>query len=157
MRLAPARALALALALAFALAGCAGSIAPYDPAGEPARRAALEAGLRAKLGEAWDQPVPGLAEADLELGREVWYKNCDACHGAHGQGDGPRADRMQPRPTNLLAGRTLSQAGELQLLRDGSPGTGMPGFGGKLPDRHILAVYRYLGWLRANPPPPPDE
>ena len=153
----PAAALALGLALALAFAGCAGSIAPYDEAAEPARRAALEAELRARLGEAWDQPVPGLAEADLELGKEVWYKNCDPCHGPHGQGDGPRADRMQPRPTDLLAGRTLSQAGEVQVVRDGSPGTGMPAFGGKLPERHLLGAYRYLLWLRTNPPPPPDQ
>ena len=139
------------------LIACAGSIAPYDEAKEPERRAALEASLREKLGDAYDQPVPGLTEADLELGREVWYKNCDPCHGAHGQGDGPRSDRMQPRPTNLLAGRRLSQAGEYQVVRDGSPGTGMAGFGGKLPDRHVLASYRFVGWLRTNPPPPPDE
>lgn len=134
------------------LLACAGSIAPYDEAAEPARRATLEADLKAKLGEAWDQPVPGVAAADLELGAEVWYKNCDACHGPYGQGDGPRADRMQPRPTNLHAGRTLSAAGEYQVLVDGSPGTGMPAYN-NLPLGHRLAVYRYLVELRTKTPP----
>ena len=134
------------------LLACAGSIAPYDEAAEPARRDQLETDLKAKLGEAYDQPVPGLTEADLELGAEVWYKNCDACHGPYGQGDGPRADRMQPRPTNLHAGRTLSPAGEYQVIVDGSPGTGMPAFG-NLPERHRLAVYRFLVEQRTKTPP----
>ena len=146
----------MTLVLVLVLA-CAGSIAPYDPAKEPERRATLEASLRAELGDAYDQPVPGLLDADLEEGKEVWYKNCDPCHGPYGQGDGPRADRMMPRPTNLLEGRRLSQAGEYQLVREGSPGTGMPGFGGKLPDHYVLAVYRYVTWLRTHPPPPPEE
>ncbi|MCB9779489.1 MAG: c-type cytochrome [Alphaproteobacteria bacterium] len=136
---------------------CAGSIAPYDEAKEPERRATLETSLRTELGATYDQPVPGLDAADLALGKEVWYKNCDACHGAHGQGDGPRAVRMKPRPTNFLVGQQLSDAGELQVIREGSPGTGMPAFGRGLPDHHLVAVYRYLQWLRAHPPAPEDE
>lgn len=139
------------------LAACAGSIAPYDPAKEPERRAALEAALREKLGAAYDQPLPGLEQADLELGREVYYKNCDACHGAHGQGNGPRADRMHPGPTNFLMGQRLSDAGEYEIIRSGSPGTGMAAFSRGFDDSHMLAAYRYVQWLRANPPAPEDE
>ena len=139
------------------LLACAGSIAPYDEAREPQRRAELEAAVRAKLGPAYDQEVPGLAEADLALGKEVWYKNCDPCHGPHGQGDGPRADRMSPPPADLLTTRRLSTAGELEILRSGSPGTGMAAFGRSLPDHHLLAVTRYIRWLRENPPAPPEE
>jgi len=134
------------------LTGCAGSIAPYDEAAEPARRQALEASLHERLGDAYDLAVPGLDQADLDQGKEVWHKNCDACHGAHGQGDGPRANRMKPPPSDLLDGQRLPQAAEYQIVRDGSPGTGMPGFGGKLPDHYVLAAYRYVIWLREHPP-----
>ncbi len=140
-------------ALLLVLIGCAGSIAPYDEAAEPERRARLEADLRARLGPAWDQPVPGVAEADLQLGAEVWYKNCDPCHGPYGQGDGPRADRMRPRPSNLHDERRLSAAGEYLVIVEGSPGTGMPAFD-SLPERHRLAVARYLAELRTKTPPP---
>lgn len=139
------------------LAGCAGSIAPFDPAREPERRATLEADLRAKLGATYDQPVPGLAQADLALGKEVYYKSCDPCHGPHGQGDGPRWDRMQPRPTNFLMGRRLSEAGEVEVIRSGSPGTGMAAFGRGFTDHQVLAVYRYVQWLREHPPLPEEE
>jgi len=150
----PARRLTLLLLL---LTGCAGSIAPYDASQEPARRAALEQHLRTELGPAYDAPVPGLEQADLALGKEIYGKNCDPCHGPYGQGDGPRAIRMMPRPTDLLGTRQLSAAGELGVIDEGSPGTGMPGFGPTMPEGYPMAVYRYVQYLRAHPPPPPDE
>ena len=64
---------------------------------------------------------------------------------------------LYPPPADLLTTRRLSTAGELEIIRSGSPGTGMAAFGRSLPDHHLLAVTRYIRWLRENPPAPPEE
>lgn len=34
-------------------------------------------------------------------GRELYVRYCASCHGVGGKGDGPAAETMQPRPTDL--------------------------------------------------------
>jgi cbb3-type cytochrome c oxidase subunit II len=36
-------------------------------------------------------------------GDELYRRNCAGCHGEHGQGDGPAAPGLSPRPANLAA------------------------------------------------------
>ena len=69
-------------------------------------------------------------------GRAIYSKNCAQCHGATGKGDGPWADALSPRPSDLTA---LSPNGEfpkthvLSVIdgydRTGLPGQEMPEFG----------------------------
>ena len=122
-------------------------VAVVDPA---ERRAQLEVDLRARLGDAYDQPPPGLSGADPERGASVYHKSCGPCHGSTGRGDGPRASSMSPRPTALAGpgASALPDAAQLEVIRSGSPGTGMPGWGRSLPDERLIDVYAYVLTLR---------
>jgi cbb3-type cytochrome oxidase cytochrome c subunit/mono/diheme cytochrome c family protein len=70
--------------------------------------------------------VPPLAlSGDVTKGRSLYQRNCASCHGARGQGDGPGANSLHPRPANLAAHRYTS-TGVARILWNGAPGTAMP-------------------------------
>ena len=54
-----------------------------------------------------------------------WTNHCAGCHGNDGTGDGPAAEWLAPRPTNLTA-RTYSRARLSDILWNGVHGTAMP-------------------------------
>jgi mono/diheme cytochrome c family protein len=57
-------------------------------------------------------PIP--REVAIPLGKESFERNCSACHGATGKGDGPASGVMQPKPRNLGAKAVQAQTdGEL--------------------------------------------
>ena len=73
--------------------------------------------------------------ATLERGQGLYRRHCATCHGAQGQGDGPRGAGLDPAPADLSAGRfphasagsaeLPSRAALAALLRDGVEGTAM--------------------------------
>ncbi len=135
------------------LTACGGEPAPpYDPAADAERRERWRAALEASLGDAYGAPVPGLDEADLERGREVFGKSCSGCHGMYARGDGPQVARIgPPPPPDLVDPETssfLSDAAQVQVIRGGSPGTAMPPMARSLSDENLLAAYAYIRSLR---------
>ncbi len=100
------------------------------------------------LGAGWSVPAPAadlpsgpMPEATpelLERGREIYVKRCSFCHGLLGDGEGPAAEFLDPRPRDFTLGvfkfRT-TDSGELPTNEDmfrtvskGLPGTGMQAF-----------------------------
>ena len=81
---------------------------------------------------------------------DLYARHCSACHGAEGDGFGPAARHLFPRPTNLRTGRsvlvsTLNAAPTLEDLEDvlsrGMPGTSMLPFESLTqPQRRLLAL-----------------
>lgn len=113
--------------------------------------AATRERLRAELGAAYDAPPPGLAEADREAGRAIFGQQCAPCHGDGGKGDGPAGKDLNPPPSDMTDGfhaRYYSDAGRLQVVRKGSPGTAMAGFEGALTEEQLLQVYAFVASLR---------
>ena len=47
--------------------------------------------------------APERTPALVEKGKASFSRNCVACHGAKGEGDGPAAKALKPRPRNLVA------------------------------------------------------
>lgn len=97
---------------------------------------------------------PKLLNADLlERGRVVYENNCIGCHGAKGDGEGPAASRLNPRPRDFTAGTfkfrstmsgTLPTDEDLfRTIRQGALGSAMPSYR-LMPDRDVLAVIQYL-------------
>jgi len=93
-------------------------------------------------------------EADLERGREVYDRWCASCHGVEGDGLGPAADYMLPRPRDFTRGlyqiRTTA-GGEIptdddimRMINEGMPGTTMPGWEDQLSRRDRVAVKDYI-------------
>lgn len=111
--------------------------------------------------------VPATAEA-IARGRAVYTRRCAGCHGLRGDGNGPAATFLEPRPRNLVAGvfkfRTtpsgsLPTDGDLyRTLTRGVRWTAMPPWY-QLPERDRLAVIAYIKtlsrrWTEETPEPP---
>lgn len=88
---------------------------------------------------------------------KLFTQNCAGCHGVRGEGDGPGAAGLHPKPTNL-AGREYTPARVTFALWNGVAGTAMPAWR-DLPasDRSALAAY-VTSQHRPTPEPslPPD-
>jgi len=91
------------------------------PAPEPAPTPAADAGL----------PMETL----MAEGRPLYERNCQACHGAEGQGGA--GDRLVGSPLVATVGGTINQ------ILVGSPERGMPPFG-RLSDREVAAIATYI-------------
>jgi DMSO reductase family type II enzyme heme b subunit len=75
---------------------------------------------------------------DLEATRVIYEKRCAPCHGKKGEGNGPAAGFMMPRPRNFtwgiykfrstLSGFVPTDEDLFRTIRHGLPGTAMPGW-----------------------------
>ncbi|MFQ5560828.1 MAG: c-type cytochrome [Nitrospinota bacterium] len=96
----------------------------------------------------------------ISRGKSTYLKKCRYCHGATGQGDGPAAKYLVPKPRNFHSGvfklRSTS-SGALPTdedlfatIRDGIPGTAMPAFGkspNAITDENIWELIVFLQTL----------
>jgi mono/diheme cytochrome c family protein len=109
----------------------------------------------------WQRSSRTIAQQPASAAQALYQKNCAACHGAEGRGDGAAAYLLNPKPRNFRAGKfRLVTSQNLQPTRDdifrtitnGMPGTGMPSWE-QLPenDRRSLADHvlqlNYDGYL----------
>jgi DMSO reductase family type II enzyme heme b subunit len=84
------------------------------------------------------KPMPEATEAFLEAGRTIYFRRCSFCHGLLGDGEGPAAKYLDPRPRDFTLGTfkfRTTQSGELPTNEDlfrtvsrGLPGTAMQAF-----------------------------
>ena len=91
--------------------------------------------------------MPGGLAGDHVRGVALYMQNCVACHGAKGDGEGPRAYFIIPRPRDFLsrASRgTLNRPTLFGAIRNGIPGTEMPAWGTVLEDQQIADVSEYV-------------
>ncbi|MDH5639740.1 MAG: c-type cytochrome [Nitrospira sp.] len=71
---------------------------------------------------------------------------CFNCHGTDGSGNGPAAAQLNPSPRNLRHHgfwRHRTEGEIFWVIKHGSPGTAMAGFGPVLSDEEIWSVIRY--------------
>ncbi|MBC8238898.1 MAG: c-type cytochrome, partial [Alphaproteobacteria bacterium] len=83
-------------------------------------------------------PMPEATEALLEKGRAIYFGRCSFCHGLLGDGEGPAAKYLDPRPRDFTLGTfkfRTTQSGELPTNEDlfrtvsrGLQGTAMQSF-----------------------------
>ncbi len=90
----------------------------------------------------------------IEAGKKLYERRCMPCHGANGDGNGPAADVMDPRPRDFTKGlfklRTTAH-NELPTDEDlyrtisrGIPGSGMPEWKRLLSEDERLQVIAYI-------------
>ena len=68
-------------------------------------RQALQAGASGSVADAvadMSLPLPGGLKGDALRGAALYMANCTACHGVKGDGRGPRAYFINPKPRNFL-------------------------------------------------------
>ncbi len=96
----------------------------------------------------------------LQLGRAVYMKNCNHCHGVAGDGHGPTAQYLNPRPrdyrlglfkfTSTLSSEKAAREDLERIITNGIPGTYMPSFlllGNNDGGKEKAAVVEYIRWL----------
>ena len=93
-------------------------------------------------------------------GKTVYDAHCVECHGKSGQGDGPAAAFLTPRPLDFTSGKykirttdTGSIPTDDDLVRsvaDGLNGSAMPGWRGVLSDADIREVVSYIKTLTSR-------
>ncbi len=96
-------------------------------------------------------PMPG----EAGNGEDVYARRCAGCHGEEGDGSGPGAERLNPPPRDFTEGmykiRTTgfddivpNDADLVRTIRDGMPGTAMPGWGDVLSEQDMRDVVAYI-------------
>ncbi len=95
---------------------------------------------------------------DMDRGEIVYAKRCLQCHGEDGDGLGPAADYLNPPPRDFTLGLYKFKTSAfdedlpndsdiLRMIRDGMPGTAMPGWSDILSDQEILDVLEYIKYF----------
>ena len=95
------------------------------------------------------------ADGDAEKGEAIYGKRCLQCHGDEGDGLGPAAERLNPPPRDFTLGvyKIKSSAFDddlpndadlFRMVRDGMPGTAMPGWSDLLSDQDMWDVIAYI-------------
>lgn len=105
-------------------------------------------------------PRPAADAAAVEAGRAIYADRCWFCHGNDGDGDGPVAPYLWPRPRDFTVGSfklRTTESGELPTDEDlfrtitlGIPGTAMPAWRSLLSDRQRWHVIAYLKTFAAD-------
>jgi high-affinity iron transporter len=111
----------------------------------PGAVAALAHGLAADLLAAYPVPLAPISPPDLGKGAALYKDNCAGCHGMNGEGMGPDAAKLHPRPiafADAARARQRSAFGLYQVISQGLDGTPMRSFSElAAQDRWALAFY----------------
>jgi mono/diheme cytochrome c family protein len=147
-----------ALLLVGLIVGCTREPAPETPAA-PVKsevRGQPDAGATGNV-----EPSTALASSPelIELGKSVYAKQCSACHGAEGRGDGIAAYLLYPKPRDFVAARyrlvstwegVPTDADLFRTISRGMPGSAMPSWA-HLGERMRWGLVHYLKSLAENP------
>ena len=95
-------------------------------------------------------------DAIVVQGERVYATHCATCHGAGGDGQGPKSKMLEPKPRDFRLGIFKWKSSRIQekalrhdlreTLRLGLPGTAMPSFA-ELPEADRNAAVEYVRWL----------
>ena len=92
--------------------------------------------LAAPVGRVLAPPTEAQQPGDPALGKVIYEKKCALCHGESGDGNGPAAPLLDPKPRDFTKGKykvRTSASGQpptdsdlFGIISDGMPGTSMP-------------------------------
>lgn len=92
-------------------------------------------------------PMPNGLKGDAVKGAAFYMSNCSTCHGVTGDGRGPRAYFIMPKPRNFLhdASRAeLNRPAIFKATNDGKLGTEMPAWGKVLSPQEVADVSEFV-------------
>jgi mono/diheme cytochrome c family protein len=86
---------------------------------------------------------------------EVFSKQCAACHGAEGKGDGPAAVAFNPRPADFMNPELFRTRTDADLAKSITEGVrGMPPFGAQIAPEMVSDLVKYVRGLSGGAPGP---
>lgn len=139
----------------FVTGDAAPSVAVIQKWSDEVNRAALTTSMEVSP-KAGDIVVVSAGE-NLVHGRGLYMRHCSHCHGTSGDGQGPTARYLNPRPrdyrhgvfkfTSTLAQSKVSREDLTRVLRNGVAGTYMPSFVPMLDDDELYDVVEYVRFL----------
>ena len=104
-----------------------------------------------------------VSDRDVQAGKALFDRQCVACHGPGGRGDGPSATGLATKPADLADGRLMNALPDeflVSVIRHGGPAQGlaptMPPFEKFLSDAQTAQVVAYIRSL-AQPPRRPED
>jgi len=92
-------------------------------------------------------PLPNGLVGNAGRGARFYAANCATCHGASGDGAGPRAYFIQPRPRNFTtaeARTAFNRPALFAAVANGKTGTEMPAWNKVLTDQQIADVAEHV-------------
>ena len=105
-------------------------------------------------------PTVAVAQGAAEQGKVLYEKWCAQCHGETGEGNGPAAHYMYPRPRDFVAalyqvrstasGALPTDDDIMWAIDNGLPGTTMPGWKDHLSTSERRALLAYIKWESAR-------
>jgi high-affinity iron transporter len=143
------------------VAGLPATVQDYGDSALGAMRTALErsappatlAALAGALAERIERALGGgvalipTAVPSAARGAQVYGRECVACHGDAGRGDGPNARGLSPPPADLADPRVMGAKAPVDIYRQlllGVAGTAMPSFEHTLSDQERWDVAAYV-------------
>ncbi len=92
---------------------------------------------------------------DAENGEQVYGQRCVWCHGEEGEGLGPAAERLNPPPRDFTSAQYkikttvfdddfANDDDIFRMIRDGMPGTAMPGWDDVLSEQEMWDLVLYI-------------
>ncbi len=103
--------------------------------------------MAARSTHAADTLMPEELVGDAASGRAFYLDNCATCHGANGDGNGPRAYFIFPKPRNFLdpvVRRAFNRQALFNGIKHGVTGREMPAWGKVLTDQQIADVTEFV-------------
>lgn len=142
-----------ALAAALVLAACSRS-EEAPPAAQPAPAApAAPSAAEPAAPEPAAEPAaaPASVTPDVAQGEQLYATYCASCHGPRGDGDGPAAAALDPKPVKHHDGaymNALTNEHLFKVIKLGGPAVGksalMAPWGGTLSDQQIWDVVAFV-------------
>ena len=90
-------------------------------------------------------------ETSIALGKKIYERQCLACHGAKGQGDGPAAAHLEKRPGNLSSSKLWEQSDGALFWKVNEGHRPMPTFKHIMSDEERWPVINYIRTLSLRP------
>jgi mono/diheme cytochrome c family protein len=90
---------------------------------------------------------PDGLQGDVDSGMAFYIANCSTCHGVYGDGKGPRAYFILPKPRDFqhpAARHGLDRARLYTAIAEGTRGTEMPAWDKVLTPQEIANVAEYV-------------
>lgn len=112
---------------------------------------------------------PAMAKSGAaDKGKEIYDKRCTWCHGDEGDGKGAAKDHLNPPPRDFTSGNYKIRTSDFEdltpndddifrMIRDGMPGTAMPGWSDILSEQDMWDLVAYVKKFASYEKPPAKQ